>query len=142
MLLFTLTISTLFIHVPDVGRIEFLGEPMMTHPCTGERIEIGLSYNQWFWMFAEHLILVTMACIILDQAGIIAFVNGDEWKSYRKIIYGYLLITIADTVLWVMFYTDPLGNYILTWNILKTVLFVGVMWYERKQLFGIKGDSA
>lgn len=119
MLLFTLTISTLFIHVPDVGQIGFIFNPA-----------VKLTYNQWIWMFCEHLIMIALAACIWDES-----------TTYHRITQGYLLITIADTVLWVMFYTDPLGNYILTWNILKTVLFVGVMWYERKQLFGIKDNS-
>lgn len=119
MLLFTLTISTLFIHVPNVGEIGFLGHPMITDPCTGERVEIKLTYNQWVWMFSEHLIMIALAGAVWDESG-----------KYKNIVFSYLLITIADTVLWVLFYTDPLGNYILTWNILKTVLFILSIGYE------------
>ena len=129
MLLLTLTISTLFIHVPNVGQIGFLGHPMMVSE-NGDLVELKLTYNQYVWMFSEHLILVILALIIWDQS-----------KKYRRIVRGYLLITIADTVLWVLYYYDPLGNYILTWNILKTVLFVGAIVYEQ-QLFRNKSNRA
>jgi hypothetical protein len=117
MLLLTLTISTLFIHVPDKGQIGFIFNS-----------GVKLSYNQYFWMFCEHLIMVILALIIWDES------------TYRRITQAYLLITIADTVLWVLWYTDPLGNYILTWNILKTVLFVGAIVYEQ-QLFRNKDST-
>ena len=119
MLLLTLTISTLFIHVPDVGKIGFVFNP-----------GVKLTYNQYFWMFCEHLIMVILAAVIWDES-----------TTYRRITQAYLIITMADTVLWVLWYTDPLGNYILTWNILKTVLFVGVILYEQ-QLFRNKSNRA
>lgn len=110
MLLFTLTISTLFIHVPNVGEIGFIGNKGIT-----------LSYNQWIWMFSEHLIMIALAGAVWEES-----------SKYKNIVFSYLLITIADTVLWVLFYTDPLGNYILTWNILKTVLFILSIVYHGK----------
>lgn len=115
-LLLTLTISTLFIHVPHKGEIGFILNP-----------EVKLSYNQYFWFIGEKLINVSFVAIIRDEAG--------EQKKYLDWFLG---ITIADIILWVLAYDDPLKEYFITWNILKTLVFLAVIgcyqWHQKRRI--------
>lgn len=111
MLLLTLTVSTFFIHVPHEGQIGFILNP-----------EIKLSYNQYFWMICQHLITLTLAAIIWDES-----------TEYKVIVGWYVVLEIADLVLWVLSYTDPLRSYRITWNILKTVIFIGIIVWQLKR---------
>lgn len=110
-LLLTLTISTLFIHVPAIGAIGFALNP-----------DVTLDYNQYFWVMSWHLTAVIQATIIWD-----------ETKDYKDIILVYLAITVADMVFFFLSYDDPLKDYRITWNILKTVAFgAAIAWKCRK----------
>lgn len=112
MLLLTLTLSTIFIHVPHKGEIAFILNP-----------EVTLSYNQYFWMFCEHFIMVIMALIIWDEA-----------ETYKKILFVFVLIQIADTLQFVLAYDDLLKDYLITCNILKVAVFFAaiVLWRKEK----------
>lgn len=111
MLLLTLTISTFWIHVPHKGKIGFLLNPA-----------VKLSYNQYVWLLCQHLIYITMAAVISDLA---------KDSKYRGIFKGFLWVVIADGIVWVAAYDDPLKRYRITWNIIKTVIFIGVIAYEK-----------
>lgn len=115
MLLLTFTISTLFIHVPHKGEIGFLLNP-----------EVKLSYNQYFWFIGQNLILITLAAVINDQE-----------KEYRISTRWFIRLVIADFVIWVLSYDDPLKHYFITWNISKTVIFVLAIvyeWYQKRRI--------
>lgn len=108
-----LLISTAFIHVPHKGEMVF---PLNTN--------VVLSYNQYFWMACEHLIMVFLAFIIWDEA-----------VMYRRILFVFFLITIADVFAFVLSYDDPLKDYIITWNVSKTIIFgasIGILWKASK----------
>lgn len=126
-LLLTLTISTLFIHVPHKGEIGFLFHPTTIDPCTGNIVELKLSYNQYFWFIGESIIKLTYVAILVD-----------ETRDYKWILKWFLGITIADVVLWPMAYYDPLKDYIFTWNILKTLVFLAVIgyyqWHQKRRI--------
>ena len=109
MLLLTLAISSIFMHVPHVGKVEFVLNP-----------EVTLSYNQYFWMLCEHLIMVILALIIWDES-----------DKYRDVIFVYVLIQIADTIAYMLAYNDPLKNYAITWNIGKTLVFGFAIAYNK-----------
>lgn len=113
-LLLTLTISTLFIHVPDTGEIGFLFNK-----------EVVLSYNQYVWWICERLQIGALALIIWD----VSRRNVDPHVS--RIYRGYLLVVVADIVMHALSYDDPLKQYRITWNIIKTVIFFLVIVYER-----------
>lgn len=111
MLLLTLTISTLFIYVPNTGSIGFILNP-----------EVKLTYNQYFWAMGEHLVLITLSLIIWDDA-----------QEYKDLILLFVYIQVLDLVGFVLAYDDPLRDYIITWNILKTVAFgAAIAWKCRK----------
>lgn len=113
-LLLTLTISTLFIHVPHVGEVGFLFNK-----------KVVLSYNQYVWWICQHLQIAALALIIWD-------VSQRPVAPYISRIYrGYLLVVVADIVIHALAYSDPLRNYRITWNIIKTVIFIGVIVYEK-----------
>lgn len=108
-----LLIGTAFIHVPHKGEIGFWLNQ-----------DVVLSYNQYFWMLCEHLIMVFLAFIIWDEA-----------VMYRKILFVFFLITIADVVAFILSYDDPLKDYIITWNVTKTAIFgasIGILWKASK----------
>lgn len=114
-LLLTLTISTLFIHVPDTGEIGFLFNK-----------EVVLSYNQYVWWICERLQIGALALIIWDIS------RNQQVPPYVSRIYkGYFLIVVSDIVMHALAYDDPLKHYRITWNIIKTVIFIGVIVYER-----------
>ena len=108
MLLLTLTVSTLWIHVPDRGIHTFPFNPNVT-----------LSHNQYFWFICQNLIFITLASIIWD-----------ETTEYKNIALIYLIIIIADLVTFMLWYDDPLKHFIINWNIIKTVVFMSVIFYE------------
>lgn len=97
-----LTISTLFIHVPDKGEIGFILNPKVT-----------LSYNQYFWFICQHLIMVSFALIIYDES-----------EDHKTVLGVFVWLQIADMVGFVLSYDDPLKDYILNFNILKLTIFI------------------
>lgn len=101
-ILLILTISTLFIHVPHRGQIGFLLNP-----------EIHLSYNQYFWVLCEHLIMVAFAWMLLDEA-----------QTQKPLLRVFLWIQIVDVIGFILSYTDPLKEYVVTFNILKLAIFL------------------
>lgn len=121
-LLLTLTISTLFIHVPHVGEIGFLFND-----------KVVLSYNQYVWWICQHLQIVALAGVIWDESRR-WYLRSDEKRAMLTRIYkGYLLVVSADIFMLMLTYDDPLKRYRITWNILKTVIFIGVIVYELKR---------
>lgn len=117
-LLLTLTISTLFIHVPHTGEIGFLFNS-----------KVKLSYNQYIWILCQHLNVVAYAAVIWDESR--------HWRpaelraTLSRIYSAYLWIVIADALMMVLTYDDPLKGYRITWNIIKTVIFIVVIVYEK-----------
>ena len=63
-----------------------------------------------------------MALIILDEA-----------SEHRRALAVLVGILIADLLTFVLWYRDPLSEYILTFNILKVVIFGIAVFYEIKQ---------
>lgn len=100
-LLLMLAVSTFFIHVPHAGQIGFILNP-----------EIKLSYNQYFWMLGEHLIMIVLSLIIWDES-----------QDYKEMVFIFVLIQIADTIAFVLSYTDPLRDYFFTFNFIKLLVF-------------------
>lgn len=100
-LLLTLAVSTFFIHVPDAGQIGFILNP-----------EVTLSYNQYFWMIGEHLIMIVLAAIIWDES-----------QNYKDLTLVFLWIQIADTIAFILSYNDPLKDYFFSFNFIKLLLF-------------------
>lgn len=119
-LLLTLTISTLFIHVPHKGELGFLLNKKVT-----------LSYNQYFWMICQHLQLIALAGVIWDESRHWYGRTEKEREMLTRLYNVYLWILIADLALWFLFYDDPLKDYRITWNILKTVIFMGSIAIEK-----------
>ena len=107
-LLLTLAISTFFIHVPHVGKLGFLLNK-----------EVTLSYNQYFYFVGEHLIGVILAWVIWEVS-----------REYKRIAGWYLVILLIDFVMWFLTYDDPLKDFKITWNILKTLLFILAITFE------------
>lgn len=101
-LLLILTVSTLFIHVPHKGEIGFILNP-----------DVKLSYNQYFWFLCEHLIMVALAAIILDEA-----------QTHKRLLAVFLLLQIASFIGFILSYDDPLKEYVVTFNILKLAIFL------------------
>lgn len=101
-LLLILAISTLFIHVPHEGQIGFILNP-----------EVKLSYNQYIWMLCEHLIMIALAAVILDESA-----------DHRNLLMVFLWIQIVDLFAFVLAYTDPLKQYVITFNVLKLIIFL------------------
>lgn len=100
-LLLMLAVSTFFIHVPHVGQVGFILNP-----------EVTLSYNQYFWMLGEHLIMITLSLIIWDES-----------QDYKNLVWIFVLIQIADTIAFVLSYNDPLKDYFLSFNFIKLLIF-------------------
>lgn len=96
-----LAVSTFFIHVPHIGKIGFILNP-----------EVTLSYNQYFWMLGEHLIMVVLAAIIWDES-----------QDYKDLTLVFLWIQVVDTIAFILSYDDPLKDYFLSFNFLKLLLF-------------------
>lgn len=108
-LLLILAISTFFIHVPDVGEIGFILNP-----------EIKLSYNQYVWMLCEHLIMIALSAIIVDES-----------VDHKNLLKVFLWIQIVDLLAFVLAYTDPLKEYVVTFNILKLSIFLVAIVIDR-----------
>jgi hypothetical protein len=100
-----LTVSTLFIHVPDRGEIHFLLND-----------KVILSYNQFVWMSTTYLFPIAFIAIILD-----------ETQEKKNLVRVFLLLTIADFVGFLLSYDDPLKDYVITFNILKLVIFISAI---------------
>lgn len=96
-----LAVSTFFIHVPHAGRIGFILNP-----------EVTLSYNQYFWMLGEHLIMIVLSLIIWDES-----------QDYKNLVLVFVLIQIADTIAFLLSYNDPLKDYFLSFNFIKLLIF-------------------
>jgi hypothetical protein len=108
-LLLILAISTFFIHVPHEGSVGFILNP-----------EVKLSYNQYAWMICEHLIMIALAAIILDES-----------TDHKNLLMVFLWIQIIDLLAFVLAYTDPLKNYVITFNILKLAIFIAAIVIDR-----------
>lgn len=124
MLLLTLSISTMFLYVPHTGSIGFLMKPMMLDEF-GRLVEIRLSYNQYFWAFCEHLIMVIFALIIWDES-----------KDYKNLLLLFVWIQILDMLGFVLSYKDPLHEYIITFNWIKVFVFslaIGIELWRHKR---------
>lgn len=107
-LLLILAVSTLFIHVPHKGEVGFILNP-----------DVKLSYNQYFWFLCEHLIMVALAAIILDEA-----------QTHKRLLAVFLFLQIASFVGFILSYDDPLKKYVITFNILKLVIFLCAIAFE------------
>lgn len=101
-ILLILTIGTLWIHVPHKGEIGFLLNP-----------KVHLSYNQYVWLFSEHLILLALAVIIWDES-----------REYKDLMLVFVFIQVMDMIGFILSYDDPLKDYVLTFNILKLLIFL------------------
>lgn len=108
-LLLILAVSTLFIHVPHKGEIGFLLNPNVT-----------LSYNQYFWMLVEKLIPIALAAIILDES-----------RDYKRLLKVFLWIQIVDLAGFVLAYDDPMKDKIITFNVLKLIIFLVAIIIEK-----------
>lgn len=97
-----LTVSTLFIHVPHVGEIDFILNDKVT-----------LSYNQFVWMCTTYLFPIAFIAIILD-----------ETQEKKNLVRVFLFLTVADFVGFLLSYDDPLKDYVITFNILKLIIFI------------------
>lgn len=115
MMLLTLSIGTLFLYVPHKGEIGFLLNP-----------EVKLSYNQYFWMLCEHLIMIIFALIIWDES-----------SEYKNLCLLFVWIQIFDTLGFFLAYSDPLRGYVISFNWIKLAFFSLAMgfeiWKHRKQ---------
>lgn len=120
-LLLILTVSTLFIHVPHKGEIGFILNP-----------DVKLSYNQYFWFLCEHLIMVAFAAVILDES-----------QTHKNLLAVFLLIQVASLIGFILSYDDPLKEYVITFNILKLLIFLSAIVIDRWKLWkqGLKGLS-
>lgn len=111
--LLLLTVSTLFIHVPNKGEIHFILNKSVT-----------LSYNQFVWMSVTYLSPIAFTAIILD-----------ETKDNKKLVRVFLFLNIADFLGFILAYDDPLKNYVLTFNILKLVIFLAAIVIDKWNLW-------
>lgn len=114
MLLLTLTIGTLYLYVPHKGEIGFILNP-----------EVKLSYNQYFWMLCEHLIMIIFALIIWDES-----------SDYKNLLLLFVWIQILDTLGFLLSYSDPLKNYIINFNWIKLFIFslaIGIETWRHKR---------
>lgn len=109
MLLLTLAISTFFIHVPSVGSVGFI----LNH-------EVRLNYNQYFWAIGEHLGWIIMSLLIWDYT--------DEYKDLCLL---FVFIQLMDALAFILAYDDPLKDYMITWNIAKTLIFGAAIGYKQ-----------
>jgi hypothetical protein len=119
-LLLTLTISTLFIHVPHKGAIGFVFNP-----------DVTLSYNQYVWLLCQHLQMISLAAVIWDESRNWVFRTVEMRAMLTRIYSAYMWILVADGLMWILAYDDPLKGYRITWNIVKTIAFIGFVIYER-----------
>jgi hypothetical protein len=101
-MLLTLTISTFFIHVPHIGAIGFVLNP-----------EVTLSYNQYFWMLCEHLIMVILALIIREES-----------RDYRRLVEVYVMLQVLDVFAFILAYDDPFKDYYISFNMMKIIVFI------------------
>lgn len=119
-LLLTLTISTLFIHVPHVGEVGFLFND-----------KVKLSYNQYTWWVCQQLQIAAFVLVIWDESRTVR--SKEQRELLTRIYHGYLMVILADIFVHLLSYDDPLKGYWITWNIIKTVIFIGVIVYEKKR---------
>lgn len=105
----TLTVSTLFLHVPATGAVGFILNP-----------DVVLNYNQYYWAVTQDLNVIILAAI-----------SWDESRTYKNLVFIYLMIVVADFVFFLLSYSDPLKSYKITWNILKSFLFLSAIgWHQ------------
>lgn len=119
-MLLTLTISTFFIHVPHSGSVGFIFND-----------KVVLSYNQYVWWICQHLQIVVLVAVMWDESRRWHLRSEEKRAMLTRIYKGYLLVVIADVLMHVLSYDDPLKRYRITWNIIKTVIFIGVIAYEK-----------
>lgn len=118
-LLLTLTISTLFIHVPHVGELGFV----FNH-------KVKLSYNQYVWWICQHIQIFALAGIIWDESRRWHLRTEQQRIMLSNIYSGYFSVVGTDILMHVLSYDDPLKGYRITWNIIKTLIFIAIIVYE------------
>lgn len=112
-ILLILTISTLFVHVPPVGKIGFILNP-----------DVHLDYNQYVWVLCEHLIMVAFAWMLLEES-----------QTEKRLLKVFLWIQVIDVLGFILSYNDPLKNYVITFNILKLVIFLAAIVIDKWNLW-------
>ena len=122
MLLLTLTVSTFFIHVSHTGQIGFLFND-----------SVHLSYNQYTWWICQHLQVAILAGICWDESQRWHLRSRERRVMISNIYKGYFIVILLDVFISVLFYDDPLKDYRVTWNILKTVIFIGIIVWQLKR---------
>ena len=81
------------------------------------------------WLLCQHLNGIAYSAVIWDESR--------HWRpaelrgTLSRIYSAYLWIVIADALMMVLTYDDPLKGYRITWNIIKTVIFIVVIVYEK-----------
>lgn len=100
-----LVLSTLFIHVPHRGEIGFVLND-----------SVKLSYNQYIWMCCTYLYPMALVAIILDEA-----------QEHKRLVKLYLFLTGIDFIGFLLSYDDPLKDYVITFNILKLIIFISAI---------------
>jgi hypothetical protein len=101
-LLLILTAGTFFVHVPHTGSIGFLLNS-----------SVHLSYKQYFWVLCQHLNLISLSAIVVDES-----------ITYKTPLKVFLWLHIIDLMGFVLSYDDPLKNYVVTFNVLKLAIFL------------------
>lgn len=100
--------------------------PTTVDPCSGERVEIFLSYNQYFWLFCERLIMVILAWIIRDLS-----------TTYKFTTTVFVWLMFFDLIAFVIAYDDPFRNNVISFNVLKLLIFLSAIvidkWWLRKR---------
>src|SRR5688500_10550508 len=102
LLLLNLTISTFFIHVPHK---ESIGIVLKT--------DVTISYNQYFWMLCEHLIMIILALIIREES-----------RDYRRLVEVYVMLQVSDVFAFILAYDDPFKDYYISFNMMKIIVFI------------------
>lgn len=105
----------MFIHVPHRGEIGFILNDA-----------VKLSYNQYVWMACTYLYPIALISIILD-----------ETQEHKNLVLVFLFLSIADFIGFVLSYDDPLKKYVITFNVLKLLIFLAAIvisvWQQKRR---------
>lgn len=104
MSLMSLSITTVYLFFPNTGSLGFLMD------------EVRLTYRQYAWLIGDHLAWV--------------FFSLGVWidpKPHKKLMGVYFFLRLMDTIGFVISYDDPLYEQLITFNILKLLLFGGAI---------------
>lgn len=128
LLLLTLTLSTVFLFIPDTGPDRFKkyiheGKEIIIDtsllPEDSEKrfffpfSNVKLFLDTYVFLLFVHVIEVVLAiCIVLQE------------KEYRTSTKVYLTIVCSDTLFYLTSYGEPLRDYNLTWNVIKIGGFI------------------